>query len=238
VAGSRWPAPWADKYCFTLHAGLTQTFIGEAPGGFRVDLQYTPKGPVGFDAASSLDEQVQKQLRPAVLLSGTDWISVTSNGIIAFDTRVTLSVGPPEDNPDRRCVISAQLKGRTDIQSIRQADGTPLFGAMSGEQLIQAWQAGFKEGSVLPLALSVVFDVPIRGMKLGQDEIYDNCRPLERGLFVGLGGATFHPGVNSPLDSIRLDIFRLSVPTGSLGLFDGTPAYVAREASDKERGTT
>lgn len=199
-------------YCFTLQATITQTFIGEIPAGFRVDLQYDPDKALRFDSASSLSLDEQDVLKGAELLSGNDWVSIGSNGLATFDTRITLQVGPVTKEPDDRCVISANIRGRTDLGDCLTASGERLFKGEKRAEIVPAWQKGFPAGSYLPLALSVIFDVPTKGDKPSQDKTYDRCRGLERDLFVAVGIAEYLAGSNSPLNSIRLDFMRVDVP--------------------------
>jgi hypothetical protein len=212
------PPVWLDSYAFTLTASVTQTFIGEIPGGFRIDLQYVPAGTVSFPFPSHLPTDLQQVLKPAVLLTGTDWVSVSNDGIATFDARVSLQVGPPTPNPDKRCVISATIHGRADLADCRKKDNTSLFQIKAPAKtvdrydVISLWQQGFPDEAYLPLALSAVFDVPVKGNNPSQDQTYEKCRGLERAFFVAFGRATFRAGAKSPLASIRLDFVNVPIP--------------------------
>lgn len=204
--------PWLDGYCFTLAADIQQTFVGEAPGGFRVDLQYASDGAVSFDFPSRLDANALSEFQEAKLLTGTDWVSVSNDAIATFDTRITFRVGPVQKNPEKRCVISANVRGRAFLGDCRKEDGTPEFDRDERPAIMARWQQGFSRNSYLPLALSAVFDVPTRGYDPAQDEVYEKCRALERGLFVAFGRANYLGGTYSRLGSIRLDFTKVPLP--------------------------
>lgn len=211
--------PNVFSYGFTLQANLTQTFIGEIPGGFRVDLQYEPRGSVALSFDGFLAD-LRDMLEPARLLSGNDWVSVSANGLASFDTRISLQVGPPSDDPDERCVIGGNICGRVDLINLRNEAGEPIFDQHERpENIIAAWQKGFADGSFLPLALSAVFDIPVKGSDRDQNRIYQRCRPLGQSTFVVFGRATYAFGQNSPLDSISLDFVRAEIPPAALRNF-------------------
>lgn len=206
-----------EGYCFTLGGAITQTFIGEIPGGFRFDLQYGPDEPLSFDFPSALSPE-ERVIEGAELLTGTDWVSVSATGIVTFDTRVTLQVrhygGDEQD--DERCLISLNLNGRVDLADTRKDSGQLLFSGKNRAEIISAWQKGFEAKSYLPLALSAVFDVPVQGDTKKQGAIYKQCRALESQLFIAYGRATYLAAPNSPLDVIRLDFVRPKPPVRSL----------------------
>jgi hypothetical protein len=203
-------------YCFTLSATITQTFIGEIPGGFRVDLQYDPAKALRFDGPSSLSTAERKVLKGAELLTGTDWVTVSSDGIATFNTRVTLQVGPvAADETDDRCVLSLNIRGRADLGDLRRLDGTPLLGGARTD-IIPAWLKGFEAKSFVPVAFSATFEIPTEGDTPAQDKIYGACRSLEQRLFLAVGRANYLSGPNSPLDSIRLDFIGIKVPSFAL----------------------
>jgi hypothetical protein len=214
------PTPLVDAplkgYAFTLRASLTQTFIGEIPSGFRIDLQYDPDGTVVYQWKTDLQD-AQAELKGAQLLTGTDWVSINNDGLATFDTRITLRVGQKAKDPDKRCVISANIRGRVDLATAFQgAPGAKKLVVEQREQILPRWKKGFPTGTYLPLALSVIFDVPIEGSDDSQNKIYERCRELERGLFVAYGRATYIEGPNSPLDSIYLHVFKVQLPENVL----------------------
>lgn len=223
-----------NVYGFTLQADITQTFIGEIPGGFRVDIQYDPNGTLTFDQTSALSAGAQQELRRAQLLTGTDWVSISAEGIATFDTRITIQVGEPKNDPDDRCVISANIRGRIDLAECLIEGGGRVFNGKNRAEIVPAWQKGFPPMSYLPLALSAVFDVPSQGDKPGQKSVYDNCRELERRQFLALGRANYLAGPNSPLDSIRLDFVLVDIP--AVALQSKKDRDAARPKVDEELG--
>jgi hypothetical protein len=199
------------EYGLSMKAQITQQFVGEIQGGYRVDLTYTgPDGSVNFaKGTSGLSAATLRRLsvQPA-LTSGNDWVLLSKAGQVDFDSRITLSFGDGSAaNP--RCLFGGRIRGRTNLRETQTPDG-PLFDTQTPDASILAkWQGGLPAGSWMPLVLAVTFDIPLDGFEPAQKASYDDCRELGRSLFVALGRATFGFGPNSPVDLIELDLVRV-----------------------------
>jgi len=202
------------QYCFALHALVDQQFVGETPGGFRIDLAYAAATPSVSVAGSTLKDPLLGYIKDAELLSGTDWVTVNREGIIDFDSRITLKLGtdglPQARRPAEPCLISARLRGRGDLRKAENAAHQPLFKANdNATKVISDWRNGFDDGSTLKLKLAVTADVPLEGFDDNQTRVYEECRPLGASLFLGEATVKFHKGTCGAVNGIDLSVYEV-----------------------------
>ena len=201
-----------EKYCFTLRAGIEQRFAGEAPGGYRVDLNYVgERKSVEFVGDQSDLGSSRRHLESARLLSGSDWVFLNSRGVAAFDSRFTL-VLPKQPDDTTPCMVEGRVRGRVDLRNVCDGHGAPVFDDADpdGATIIRKWKAGFGAGSYVPMLVSVTFDVPIAGFNREQTEVYGECEELGQGTFLGVGCARYDDGEKSPVVTLNLALYRLS----------------------------
>lgn len=199
----------ATKYCFTLQAIIDQQFVGETPGGFRIDLAYSAAAPsVLIDGESALLPPLRGYVEGATLLSGTDWVSVSRAGIVDFDSRVTLALSTPPKHPEEPCLISARLRGRGDLKDARDPDGKPLFDPEDdSNKVISVWRNGFPTGSTLHVMLGITADVPVEGFDVDQTAVFRACRRLGSSLLLGRAEVTFNKAAFGAVNGIVLDVY-------------------------------
>jgi hypothetical protein len=156
-----------------------------------------------FDAKDSNQE-------PKVL-SGNDWVAVSDEGVIDFDSRFTLQFG----EGDVKVPVSARLRGRASVVDTMRNDGQRRFKLDESVSVVRnAWKQGF-EDAYLPLRLTVVFDIPREGFSREETEVYADLRSVYgRDLFVGYGKARFDGSPYGSVDSIQLELFRLTGERG------------------------
>jgi hypothetical protein len=201
----------ADAYCFTLGADLEQRFAGEIPGGCRLDVEYFGAQPSVWqeDGASGLGREASAAVQAGELVSGSDWMFVSAAGIAAFDSRITLALGPRFAD-GQRCLIEGRMRGRADLRDLVLPDGQRAFPRdASNAAVLNAWMSGLPGGCTLPLVLAVLFDVPIKGYTREQTELYDQCRELERASLLGIGEARLGGAAYSPLTAFALRLHKL-----------------------------
>jgi hypothetical protein len=204
--------PLATKYCFTLQAIIDQQFVGETPGGFRIDLAYSAADPSVEIEDSVLTPPLLDFIEGATLLSGTDWVSVSRAGIVDFDSRVTLSLDTSglgkEDRPEEPCLISAKLRGRGDLRYAQDSGGNPVFGPHDdSNKVISVWRNGFPTGSFLHVTLGITVDVPIEGFDQKQTAVFEECRRLGSSLLLGRAKVTFNKAAFGAVNGIELDVY-------------------------------
>ena len=202
---------------FTFGVAVAQSLVGEIPGGFRIDLRYSSK-----DQGSTLTLPLPDgSCATASILSGNDWISVTNEGVIDFDSRITVEFVEPNPNPKAddptaqpRVPVSGRFRSRASIRDAKRTnDGQPFFEpAISSTALINSWKKGLPEGCHLPLVFTVGFDIPSEGFSKGETELYEKLRgaALGRSLFIGDGRAQFDGKPFGNVSSIDLRLFLLS----------------------------
>lgn len=215
------PVARNDLYCFGLTATIVQRYVGEGAGGYRLDLEYKPtENSVTMSPDSCLSPDAKRQIRNASLLSGSDWVFVSKEGVASFETRVTLQIGDGV-NPEP-ALISGRIRGRADLKTYRSpvpnqpgAWTFPFTSRTKHSDVMSKWKSGFGEGACLPLALAVVFDVPAAGSDGNDRTEFIDCREIERSVLVGFGEATYGPGEHSPVASIELRIYKIGSEPGS-----------------------
>jgi hypothetical protein len=207
--------PVTPKYLFSLKAVIVQQFVGETPGGFRIDLAYSAaekEDVVTTKYTTVLTDPLLEYVTGATLLSGTDWVSVSRQGIVDFDSRITLALGTPEppDGPDEPCLISARLRGRGNLGAVRDPNGDPHFtGKFGTSKVIADWRSGFETGSTLDVMLAVTADVPLEGFDENQTAVYRQCDLLGSSLLLGRATVTFNKAPFGAVNGIELDVFEL-----------------------------
>ncbi len=200
------------KYSLDLSAIISQRYAGEIQGGYRIDLDYQGADQsVRAGTGSVISVETAKLLNGGELLSGSDWVFLDNKGVASFDSRFTLKLNTPLEK-QRRCLLEGRIRGRTDLRSVRDKQGNTRFDKKSTDaDVIGAWKAGFTDDSWVPLVLSVVFDVPMAGFDDEQNTIYDRCRELGETIYLGVGKARYAFGINSPIKSINLRLYRLGI---------------------------
>jgi hypothetical protein len=191
---------------FEFNVAVSQKFVGEVPGGFRIDLSYDPITD-------------NPDLRLPKILSGNDWVSVSDEGLIDFDSRITIEFAKPiakgGENVVVRVPVSARLRGRVSARDTKKRDGTLWFAENASASVVKSgWVQGFKD-AYLPLTLTVLFDIPRQGFSPEETSLYDELRAsvLGRGLFLGQGKAEFD---GQPYGSARAIYLRLFALTGEV----------------------
>jgi hypothetical protein len=184
---------------FHFSVSVSQRFVGKVPGGFRVDLH--------FDRTS---DDAKKNAEPTLtspkVLSGNDWVAVSDDGVIDFDSRCTLQFG----KAGTFVPVSARLRGRASVRDATAPTG-PLFSDKDTAGVVMnAWVNGLQSGALLPLRLTVVFDIPREGFSEAENDVYDELRPLGRSLFIGYGHATFDGNQYGSVNYIEMDVFKLT----------------------------
>jgi len=234
------------KHCFKLSAQIQQQFVGEIPGGYRIDLYYSESDAINVDVSSGLTDDVKKHLQGAVVQSGNDWVSVNDEGVVDFDSRITLKLGPgpkddikappsrvaSQDDPEASRLIAGRIRGRATLRQCRDENGNRLFEKKAPTDVFRAWVGGLENGSYLPLVLAVTFDVPRWGFDEEQTEVYRQCRDLGASLFLATGKARFRQAPYGAVDSIDLDLFEIE-PSASLW---HAPKHVALASSSAASG--
>jgi len=219
-----------DSYCFGLEATIAQRYVGEGAGGYRLDLEYeAAEDSVKVGDVSSLSPAARDRIESASLVSGSDWVFVSKEGVASFETRMTLRL-KSDSTKAEPALISGRIRGRADLKTYRvpdeRANGgwkAPFTTDTKHADVMSKWRSGFGEGAYLPLALAVVFDVPATGADGKRRKEFDDCRELERCLLVGFGEAIYACGEYSPVTSISLRIYKLgsepraAQPTGLKG---------------------
>jgi hypothetical protein len=222
---------------FTLVASITQDDVGPIEGGFRVDFSYqyageavdkverAPRGRVaarkkGAGKKAEAPEAKERHKGPpfservigASLSSGSDWVFVSDEAFIDFDSTITLALKPEGSG----CLIGARLTGRADLRDCLngKTDERIFELGVRSETILEEWQRGL-EDAVLPLTLAVTIDIPTKGLNPVQDEIYAECLPLGASLLVGVGKAIFSGDPNGAVEKIELTIGKPS-PNGAL----------------------
>jgi hypothetical protein len=201
-------------HVLTLRAGVTQQFVGRAPGGYRTDLYYSgepssdpKKAPLFVPPDSKLDAALQNDLKHGFILSGNDWVTINPETVFDFDSRITIALSP---DGNLVCPVAGRLRGRAQLWDALNADHTPYFEERhTKEDVFATWQAGFDEGAYLPLVLSASFDVPLRALDEEQKKVYERAQALARTVFIGRGSATFRDAPYGSLKTILLDLFKV-----------------------------
>jgi hypothetical protein len=198
-------------HCLTFEANVAQTFVGETPGGFRVDFYYSKKSPITVPQGATLTQALRARLTNSYIKSGSDWATISSQGVIDFDSRITVALG------DDQLLIAGKLRGRAQLRDTMKS--TQPSGSGGGHDkciflpdakeadVLARWRSGFGEGTYLPLVLSASFDVPVEGYKEEHKEAYEEARPLANSLFIGTGRAFFGEGQYGNVQSIKLDLY-------------------------------
>lgn len=204
----------------TITATVDQRFVGEVPGGYRVDLKYlSTEAPIAVTA--SVPEPLRTLLNGGKLLSGNDWVTVSDTGVIDFDSRITIALSKAVQ-PDRVVTVpvSARLRGRASLRNATRQDGDPIFkDNLPSEEILARWQRGFEEKDYLPLMLAVGFEIPRKGFSAEETQIYDELRfgGLGETLLVGSGRAVFNGSQYGGISKLELDLF---VTAGSNALLE------------------
>src|SRR5579871_5294408 len=206
---------------FTLDVSITQDDVGAIEGGFRVDFSYTnagqavaqiPPGPArkgaaGKEGAAKKREDkvpsFSEHIIGASLSSGSDWVFVSDEGFVDFDSTITLAL-----KPDRfGCLLGARLMGRADLRDCLDGEADkPVFAeGTPAPDILKKWSEGL-DGAVLPLTLAVTIDVPAEGLDDDQTRVYRACQALGGTLLVGVGQATFSGKPNGAVESICLTV--------------------------------
>lgn len=194
--------------CLSLTVEVTQQFVGQVPGGFRIDLYYSgEKSPVVVPAESGLGQPLQRRLRHARILSGNDWATINSETVLDFDGRITLALTPDEK---LRSPVAGRLRGRANLRDCLKSNGERLFYPdATPAQIFALWQLGFEEESYLPLVLAASFDVPTLGLDDEQTRVYAESHELAKSLFIGRGKAIFRKAPYGAVKTIELGLFTI-----------------------------
>lgn len=208
---------WAAVHCLTLRITVTQQFVGEVPGGYRFDLYYSGKSdnrdgaddaPLACPATSPFPAELKDAINGGTILSGNDWVTVNSRGIVDFDSHVTLALRTPRK--DVICPVAGRLRGRARLADATRPDGTRLFPAQPKiEEVFSTWEDGFEEGSKLPLVLAAAFDVPNVGFADEQTALYAKSLDLASDPFTVVGHAMFRKASYGAIKSLTLELHKL-----------------------------
>jgi len=224
VSGVQWDS-FAFEHCLTLQVGVTQHFIGQVPGGYRVDFYYSGeleglqepadtalaaarKYPALDSPSGPFSSGLRDAINAGTILSGADWVTINSRAVLDFDSRITIALKTPKKG--LLCPVAGRLRGRVQLVDAMKAEGGRYFRNRSEEEVLAVWKAGFDEDSWLPLVLSASFEVPILGFSEEQTELYKEARRLGDSLFIGLGRATFRKASYGAVKSIKLELHKLS----------------------------
>ena len=219
-------AGWAPVQCLTLRITVTQQFVGEVPGGSRLDFYYsgTAEGHGGVKGGSPLEcaqpcpfpPELQAAINGGNVLSGNDWVIINSRGVLDIDSHLTLALSIPDNK--RFCPVAGRLRGRAQLGNVLRPDGTRYFPPQPKlEEVFSTWEDGFEEDSRLPLAVSAIFDVPSVGYGDEQTELYAKSLDLASDLFTGVGHASFRKASHGAVKSLTLELHKLQP--------DPTPRY-------------
>jgi hypothetical protein len=209
------PASFSAEHCLTLTVTVTQQFVGQVPGGYRTDLFYSGEreehgrgqAPIACVSPGAFPAELRSALDAGRILSGNDWATISTRGVLDIESRLTLALRPSEE---LECPVAGRLRGRAQLGDTLRADGSRLFDVgTSPEKVLAVWQQGFEESSLLPLVLSASFDVPIQGYSREQTRIYQQARALGDSLFLALGKAVFRKAPHGEIKSISLDLHKL-----------------------------
>jgi hypothetical protein len=191
---------------FMFHVAVSQTFVGEVTGGYRIDLHFEDGAAEGKPSGNwSI---------PAKLLSGNDWVAVTSEGVMDFDSRFTIEFSEQREDdaerPPARVPVGARLRGRASVRDTRRNDDEPVFPERDSiNSVMNAWQRGIDDDAYLPLRLTVTLDIPREGFSQAETALYDQLRPLGQFLFIGCGRAFFDGSPYGSVDRIELGVYRM-----------------------------
>jgi hypothetical protein len=202
------------SHLLSFKVDVVQQFVGEAQTGYRIDLYYSGESsPLVFPNESEFPE-LRRLLKNARILSGNDWVTINSDAVIDFDSRITVAITPGEKF---QCPIAVRLRGRASLRDILNEDGSsPFESDQTPSHVLDRWRLGFDNGSDLPLLLSASFDVPQRGFDARQDETYNELRGLASSLFIGSGQGTFQQAPHGSVRTIKLDLYKVKpVPSQS-----------------------
>jgi len=185
----------------SFEASVSQTFVGDVTGGYRIDLHFE-------DGARDVDNVGGPW--STRLLSGNDWVAVTSEGVMDFDTRFTIEFNEKREGKSGVHVpISARLRGRASIRDARRKDHSRFFReGESDSTVIHAWRGGIHD-AYLPLRLTVTFDVPREGFTLEETELYRVLQSFGRYLYIGCGKAYFDGNPYGSVDRIVLGVYQM-----------------------------
>jgi hypothetical protein len=218
------PALPFEKY-FTLSASVQQRPVGEIEGGYRVDFDYG--NPTGTSAITGISSTpvLTKRLLPATaddkavgrgtagedlanaqIKSGGDWVFVSDEGFVDFDTKITVELR----NVRTSCLLGLRFVGRADLRDSRRKDNSAIFtGDEGADQVIARWK-GFDEGTYIPLVLGVTIDVPVSGTNDQQTKIYEEVRVVGHSLLLGIGKIVF--GKDNKVVNVTLDVGKATPP--------------------------
>lgn len=189
-------------HCLTVNVKVAQTFVGEAPGGFRVDFYYSGEPPIVAAPGAPFTDSLKELLDVSYVKSGSDWVTIGTQGVIDFDSRVTLALGGEE------LLVTGKLRGRANLRDVMSKYHKLVSDPSDSHDTILArWRSGFADDSYLPVVLAASFDVPLKGYDAKQTSIYKQVRALADSLFIGAGKAFFKKAPYGEVQRLQLNLY-------------------------------
>jgi hypothetical protein len=146
----------------------------------------------------------------AELLSGSDWAIIRSDGVAEFTGRLTLRSTDSDEG-----LLSVTAGGPVDLLTVMGGviGAVPPSPSQGLQTVLNAVQGG--QLAPAPVLMAATFDAagvaeswaPKR-MKRQADGFW-KYKILTRSQFAGLGHVAFGQNVNTPITSVKLDIYRL-----------------------------
>jgi hypothetical protein len=208
------------RHCLNLHISVDQQFMGEVPGGYRVDLHFSGEPshnergtntPLATIKPSPFPAPLQDAIDKGRILSGTDWATINSRAVIELDSRITIALRVSDE---LECPMAGRLRGRARLHDVKRSDGTAYFTDFDPARVFSVWEGGFEEDSWLPLVLSASFEVPTFGFGPAQTRMYESARELGDSLFIGTGKAIFRKAPYGAVKTIDLELYRPGAQPG------------------------
>lgn len=194
-----------------LEGGPSVTTDGPAYAGAwlaKLNSQFSDLSAVRTATAQTLrplheSGQLEWQGIEGTILSGTDWATVRSDGVISFDGRATIRT-------DDEFLIDAVVSGVVDLRPRT----TPMTRNKSREVYTDWLNGGLKHA--IPVSLAVHFEAAENVESWANNKIkkaseaYWKYERLVRGNFVALGDMTLQNTAYSPISTLILDIYEVT----------------------------
>jgi uncharacterized protein DUF3237 len=188
---------------------LERDSIIETDRGLRLKLDYGKKGTATyFPAAPVLINGTMTAQIDGEIASGADWVTVRRDGVVEFDSRITLRFEMVKDDKDERYLIDGTFQGVLDLGPEGATDDEIFLNFVRGVQPVKGFKVAFSarfEGSSGPPRGRDASWVPKRLKNAAK--YFDTFRPLVRQQFNTTGFVTVEQGPYYPPKTLSLNVF-------------------------------
>jgi hypothetical protein len=197
---------------------LERDSIIETDRGLRLKLNYGEKGKATYFPVSpvQIDGKTTTQIEGKIA-SGADWVTVRRDGVIEFDSRITLRFEMANDDKDDLYLIDGTFQGVLDLDHGGATDEEIFFNFVSGAQPLKGFNVTFSarfEGSSGPPRGRDASWIPKRLKNAARH--FKTFRPLVRQQFNATGFVAVEQAPYHPPKELSLSVYGGTLPAVSV----------------------